>query len=198
MSSIKGTPAYWKKILFEVLAVVKQLCIPTSFKTLSCADRRWNKLVEIISKLNRLDFSDDVIKDMTYQKRRNTLNKNPVLVARHFQYRVEIFFKAIVLDGPLGKTSYYAIRVEFQVRSSPHIHSFIWILNATKLSKETKDEYIQWVDSIIKTDMPNSVSEKELFELVNFKFIVNQKHVGNIEMINIYSTLKNFLQIGQL
>ena len=94
------------------------------------------------------------------------MNKNPVVVARDFQYRVEIFFKMIVLDGPLGKTSYYAIYVEFQVRGSPHIHSFIWILNAPKLSKETKDEYIQWVDSIIRTDMPNSVSDKELFELV--------------------------------
>ena len=62
----------------------------------------------------------------------------------------------MVLDVPLGKKSYYAIRVEFQV---------IWIVNTPKLSKETKDEYIQWVDSIIKTDMPISVSEKELFEL---------------------------------
>ena len=143
MSSIKGTPASWKNFLFEVLAMVKQLGILHDFfMTLSCADLRCNELVEIISKLNRLDFSDDVIKNMTYQERCNTLNKNPVLVARHFQYRVEIFFKVIVLDGPLGKTSYYAIRVEFQVRGSPHIHSFMWIINAPKLSKETKDEYI--------------------------------------------------------
>ena len=141
MSSIKGTPASWKNFLFEVLAMVKQLGILHDFfMTLSCADLRCNELVEIISKLNRLDFSDDVIKNMTYQERCNTLNKNPVLVARHFQYRVEIFFKVIVLDGPLNKTSYYAIRVEFQVRDSLHIHSFIWILNAPKLSKEIKDE----------------------------------------------------------
>ena len=143
MSSIKGTPAYWKNFLFEVLAMVKQLGIPAFFMTLSCADLRWNKLVEIISKLNSLDFSDDVIKNITYQERCNTMNKNPVLVSRPFQYIVEIFFKVIVLDGPLGKKSYYAIRVEFQVRGSPHIHSFTWMLNAPKLSKETKDEYIQ-------------------------------------------------------
>ena len=98
MSSIKGTPAYWKNYLFEVLAMVKQVGIPTFFMTLTCADLRWNELVEIISKLNRLDFSDDVIRNMTYQERCNTLNKNPVLVARHFQYRVEIFFEVIVLD----------------------------------------------------------------------------------------------------
>ena len=159
MSSIKGTPVYRKKNLVEVLAMVKQLGTPTFFMTLSCTDLRWNELVGIISKVNKLDFSDDVIKNMAYQERCNTLNTNPVLVARHFQNRVEIFSKKIVLDGPLGKTSYYAIRVEFQVRGSPHIHSFIWILNAPKLSKETKDEYIQLVDSIIRTDMPNSVSE---------------------------------------
>ena len=72
----------------------------------------------------------------------------------------------IVLTGPLGRTSYYDIRVEFQVRGSPHIHSFFWILNAPKLTKESKQEYIQWVDSIIRTDMPDPVSEAELFELV--------------------------------
>ena len=125
MSSIKGTPAYWKKLLTKVLGMVKHLCIPTSFMTLSCADLRWNELVEIIPKLNRLDISDDVIKNMTYQESGNTLNKNPVVVARHFQYRLEIFFKVIVLDGPLVKTSYYAIRVEFQVRGSLHINSFM-------------------------------------------------------------------------
>ena len=103
---------------------------------------------------------------MCYQDRCDTLNKNPVLVAKHFQYRVEGFFKEIVLNGPLGKTKYYAIRVEFQVRGSPHIHSFIWILNAPKLNIVCKEEYIQWVDSIILADMPDPVKEKLLFELV--------------------------------
>ena len=59
---------------------------------------------------------------MCYHERCDTLNKNLVLVTRHFQYRVEILFKVIILDGPLGKTQYCAIQVEFQVRESPHIH----------------------------------------------------------------------------
>ena len=45
-----------------------------------------------------------------------------------------MFFRIDVLNGPLGKTQYYAIRVEFQVRGSPNIHSFIWILNTPKLT----------------------------------------------------------------
>ena len=60
---------------------------------------------------------------MNYFDKTKILNSNPVLLARHYQYRVEVFFKEIVSDGPLGKIKHYAIRVEFQVRGSPHIHS---------------------------------------------------------------------------
>ena len=166
MNAIKGTPAYWKKFLHEVLAMVKQLGIPTFFLTLSCADLRWNELISIISKLNGLNISEEDIDQMSYHERCDTLNKNPVLVVRHFQYRVELFFKTIILDGPLGKTNYYAIRVEFQVRGSPHVHSFIWILNAPKLSKFNIEEYTNWVDTIIRTDLPDPTSEPDLHELV--------------------------------
>ena len=82
---------------------------------------RWeDELVSIISKLNGLNLSED---DM---KRCEILNSNQVLLARHFQYRVEVFFKEIIVDGPLGKVKYYAIK--FQFRGSPHIHSFLWVM----------------------------------------------------------------------
>ena len=89
---------------------------------------------------------------------------NPVLVVRHFQFRVEVFYKEIILDGPLGKTNYYVIRVEFQVRGSPHIHSFIWIVNSPTLY--TIDSYIEWLDKMISAELPNVAEEPELFELV--------------------------------
>ena len=61
---------------------------------------------------------------------------------------------------------YYAIRVEFQVRGSPHIHSFIWILNAHKLTKLNIDEYARWVEGIVRSDLPDSINEPILFKLV--------------------------------
>ena len=136
------------------------------FLTLSCADLQWNELISIIFKLNDIVIADEDIDRLSYRERCDTFNKNPVLVARHFQYRVKIFFfKFIVLDGPLGKTQYEAIRVEFQVRGSPHIHSFIWILNAPKLTKFNIDGYAKWVDSIVRSNLPDSVNEQILFEL---------------------------------
>ena len=68
MSPMKGTPSYWKKVLHEVLAMVEQLSSPTFFLTLSCADLRWQELVSISSKLNLLDYSNEFIKNMTYQE----------------------------------------------------------------------------------------------------------------------------------
>ena len=77
----------------------------------------------------------------SYHEWSDTLNKNPVFDVEHFQYRVEQLFKTTILHGALGKTNYHATRVEFQVRISPHVDSFIWILNVPKLSKFNKDEY---------------------------------------------------------
>ena len=134
--------------------------------TLSCADLRWKELISIISKLNRSDLSEEEIENLDYFEKCKILNENPVLLARQFQYRVEIFFKEIIVDGPLGKVKYYAIRVEFQLRGSPHIHSFLWVKNAPILTKETKDEYIQFIDTIVKVQLPDLTVNPELHNLV--------------------------------
>ena len=65
MSSVKRTPAYWKKILNDVLAMAKQLGIPTYFLTLSCADLRWEELPYIINKLNNLGLSEEELLSRT-------------------------------------------------------------------------------------------------------------------------------------
>ena len=98
MSSVKGTPAYWKQFLYDVLAMVKQLGIPMHLLTLSCAYLRWKELPYIINKLNNLGLNGEELKNSSYQERFNLLNNNPVHVARHFRYKVEVFLKVNVID----------------------------------------------------------------------------------------------------
>ena len=50
LRQIPGSPPYWQKFMYEVVAMVKQLGIPTWFLTLSCADLRWPELFHIIAK----------------------------------------------------------------------------------------------------------------------------------------------------
>ena len=165
MSTIKGTPAYWQHTLSDVLAMTKQLGVPSYFMTLSCADLRWNELVIIIEKLNNRNENTQWVNELDYESRCKILNSNPVLLARHFQYRVENFFKEIVLNGELGKIKYYAIRVEFQVRGSPHVHCLLWAENVPKLTSSTEEEYIQHIDKVIKASFPNE--NKDFIELKN-------------------------------
>ena len=75
-------------------------------------------------------------------------------------------FKIIVLDRILGKVKYPAIRVEFQLRGSPHIQSILWTLDAPVLRKNNIDEYVRFVDSIVKAIVPNEFKDPELFQLV--------------------------------
>ena len=56
------------------------------------------------------------------------------------------FFKGIVLDGPLGKVEYHAIRGKFKVRGDPHIHLFLWLMDTPLLSEDNIDQYIFFVD----------------------------------------------------
>ena len=92
--------------------------------TLSCADLHWNELISIIATLNKEKITEDDINNMDFFERCKYLNLNPVLLARHFQYRVEVFFKVIIADGPLGRVKYHAIRVEFQEEDLTCVHFY--------------------------------------------------------------------------
>ena len=127
----------------------------------------WTKVGElpyIINKLNNLGLSDDELKNLGYQEWCNLLNKNPVLVARHFRYNIEVFFKEIIHDSPLRKKKHYVIHNEFQERSSPHDHLFIWIFKAPNNQNETA--YIEFLEKIINVQLPDHLKELVLFELV--------------------------------
>ena len=67
---------------------------------------------------------DEELKSLSYRERSNLSNYIPVLLTIHFQYKVEVFFREIILDGPLHKTKHYAILIQSQKSGSTHVHSF--------------------------------------------------------------------------
>ena len=59
-----------------------------------------------------------------------------------------------------------SIRMEFQIRDSPHVHSFIWVISAPKLTLHNVDEYINWLDNIVSACLPDPKVDSTLCELV--------------------------------
>ena len=85
-------------------------------------------------------------------------------MARHLQYKAEVFLKKIIPDSPLGKTKYHAIHIEFQERGSPHVHSFIWIFDRPNIQKEAA--YIEFIEKTTYRHLEDHLNDPELFELV--------------------------------
>ena len=87
------------------------------------------------------------MRNLSHQERCIMLNINPLLVTRHFQYKVKGFFEKIMLHDSLSKTKYYATQIEFQESSSPHVHSFICIFNTPNIQNE--NVYIEFIKKTI-------------------------------------------------
>ena len=174
LRQIPGTPPYWQKFMYEVVAMVKQLGIPTWFMTLSCADLRWPELFQIIARTQGQNMTDQEVEALSYTERCSMLNLNPVIVAKHFQHRVETFFTEILLSqlNPIGKIIYYALRIEFQMRGSPHLHALIWTSDCPKLDSDNKEAYINFIDNHVQAHLPDQHTEPELYQLVK----MYQKH----------------------
>ena len=174
LRQIPGTPPYWQKFMYEVVAMVKQLGIPTWFMTLSCAELRWPEMFQIIARTQGQNMSNEEVEALSYNEKCQMLNLNPVVVAKHFQYRVETFFTEILLTDakPIGKIVYYAPRIEFQMRGSPHLHALIWTSDCARLNQDNKQPYIDYIDEHVQAYVPSKDEDAELYKLVN----MYQKH----------------------
>ena len=74
-------------------------------------------------------------------------------MAKHFQYKLEVSFKEIILDGPLGKMKYFLFVLSFKkglfymsihLYGFLHVHSFIWFFNTPDIENEAA--YIKFID----------------------------------------------------
>ena len=55
--------------MYEVVAMVKQLGIPTWFMTLSCVALRWPELFQIIAQTNGKNMNDEEVEALSYDDR---------------------------------------------------------------------------------------------------------------------------------
>ena len=113
-------------------------------------------------------LTDEEIENLSYNDKCSMLNLNPVIVAKHFQYRVETFFRDVLLSSakPIGKIVYYALRIEFQMRGSPHLHALIWTADCPKLTSGNEEEYVRYIDQHVQASLPDRESDSEYYSLV--------------------------------
>lgn len=96
------------------------------------------------------------------------MRENPLLVAKHFNRRKQAFLNYLLhgKSKPLGDIIDYFLRIEFQLRGSPHIHMFLWVKDSPDL--QTKEGCLlapDFIDKYVSTTIPDE-SDLDLRTLV--------------------------------
>ena len=86
-------------------------------------------------------------------------------MARHFQYRVEVFFKEIILDGPFGITKYYAIRIEFK-KGVTQMYILLREFSMDQIFKMKLSRLLRLLRKQQIISYTSHLKDPELFELV--------------------------------
>ena len=166
LQKVRGSPAYYNKLLFDLLGMVRQLGNCTWFLTLSAADLKWTDTIQIIAAQNGQHLSDQEVDSLTWEQKCLWLRTNPVTAARHFDHRLQAFMKTLILgkSHPIGQIQDYKYRIEFQQRGSPHAHMLIWVKDAPQVKDSPAEEVSQFVDKYITCSVPSD--DDNLAELV--------------------------------
>ena len=144
LKNIRGSPPYWQKMFYELLAMIRTLGIPTWFLTFSAADMNWPEVIQTIAKQYGTIYTEDEVLELPWNMKSMWLNSNPVTPARMFHYRLDAFVLTFLKSSaqPIGQIVEYVIRIEFQARGSPHAHTLIWVKDAPKLGY-ADEEYVK-------------------------------------------------------
>ena len=139
------------------------LSIPTWFLTLSAADLHWPEMIQAVNaQFGKILTQKDVLK-MSTADRSTYLCQNPITGVWMFQHRLEAFFSQYLLSDthPLGHITDYMIKIEFQMRGSPHAHCLLWVKDAPKTDKDPDDVVCAFIDKYITAVRPPVTAENE-------------------------------------
>ena len=182
LKNLRGSPAYFQKCKKDLFAMIRQLGNPTWFCSFSAAETRWTHLLKALGRITeKKEYTDDDIKNMTWQQKSNLIQKDPVTCARNFDHMVQLFIHDVLRSNvmPLGDVADYFYRVEFQQRGSPHIHALFWIKDAPQYGKSSEEEVVNFVDKYVTCQNGKSIALEDLVNLQIHRHAKTCKKMGH-------------------
>ncbi|XP_035675782.1 uncharacterized protein LOC118415349 [Branchiostoma floridae] len=165
MKNIRGTAGYFKDQLLNLLAKINTIGPPTWFVTMSANDLNWPELFMTLNP----DLTYEQAKVLPQQVKWNLMRSDPVMCAIHFNRRTDAVLRFILNshNHPIGVITDHWIRVEFQLRGSPHLHCMFWVENAPDLDTiEGRQSAPAFIDKYISTQLPDDQNSL-LYQLVS-------------------------------
>ena len=150
--------------------------IPTWFLTLSAADLHWPEMIQAVAMQYGKKLSRRDVLKMSMQERSKYLHQNPVTGVRMFQHRLESFFSQYLLSDahPIGHITDYVIKIEFQMRGSPHAHCLLWVSDAPRIDQDSDEVVCEFIDKYISASPP-IITDRNIHD-INLRRTL-QKHI---------------------
>jgi len=156
LKNIRSSPSYWQDRQKNLLAMIRQLNIPTFFITLSAAEVKWNELIVILkSVLENEVVTEEDCNNLTWEQKADLIRRDPITCCRYFDFRLRQCATYILLsksgvfkDHPV--TDFFH-RIEFQNRGSPHMHGMFWLRDAPKFNETDPESFDQCTKLVFNT-----------------------------------------------
>ena len=110
LKSVRGSPPYFEKCKKDLFAMIRQLGNPTWFCSFSAAETRWTHLLKTLGTIvEKKEYTDDEIQQMTWEQKSDLIQKDPVTCARNFDHMVQLFIRDVLKSNvaPIGEIADY-------------------------------------------------------------------------------------------
>lgn len=71
MKNIRGSPPYYQRVSYDLLAMIRQLGTPTWFFTLSAADLKWPDMIQTIARQYGVHYADEQVAILSFEEKSN-------------------------------------------------------------------------------------------------------------------------------
>lgn len=144
-SSFPGSPRAMVQDYQDAMAIVSRYGKPDFFVTMTC-NPKWKEIQDNLGP-------------------GQTASDRPDLVARVFQLKVNSMFEDLLRRHVLGEVKAYIYVFEWQKRGLPHVHTLLIMTDGTK-PRHPND-----VDRLVSAELPDPVTEREMYEIVSTTMI---------------------------
>lgn len=136
---IRCGPQFWKRKRGNLMVQIRYLGQPTFFLTISPNEIMWSEMLFMLqySEEKRTGkkekkWSLDQIEELTKKERQYLLASNPTVAVKMTMERQNLVKRILWnnKNGIFGEVGDFYIRVEFQMRGSPHFHMMLWVKDA--------------------------------------------------------------------
>ncbi|OXA54149.1 ATP-dependent DNA helicase PIF1 [Folsomia candida] len=170
LSNIVNSPSYLEEKKKDVMAMIRQLGLPTFFVTTSAAETKWPELLSMLhTRKYGIGLTDEEVSTLTFDAKADLIRNDPIGCVMAYDRREKAMDKFLIkpiggIFHPYSHKDFFK-RKEVQQRGSIHTHRMDWVEDAPKFDKEnflTHQACCEFIDQFITCRKEESDDMKEV------------------------------------